>query len=80
MKIFIDRTHCDACQSYCDRHAARLVRFPFGEDRPCITSTEDDGVEELTLIVTDGDRQTTLKLDEQSRQIISLEGLSSFLQ
>jgi len=49
MKIVIDRTHCDMCQSYCDRHSAKLVRFPLGEDRPCIQSLEDDGLLTLTV-------------------------------
>ena len=31
MKIYVDRTHCDLCQSYCDRHVAKLIRFPEGE-------------------------------------------------
>jgi hypothetical protein len=30
MKIYIDRTHCDLCQSYCDRHVAKLIRSPLG--------------------------------------------------
>ena len=33
MKIYIDRTHCDLCQSYCDRHVAKLIRSPLGRDR-----------------------------------------------
>ena len=80
MKIYIDRLHCDACQSYCDRHVAKLVRFPEGEDRPCIQSIEDDGQAMLTLVVLDSDgEQVTLALDERDRQIISFEGLSTYL-
>ena len=41
MKIYIDRTHCDLCQSYCDRHVAKLIRSPLGRDRPCIQSLEE---------------------------------------
>ena len=36
MKIYIDRTHCDLCMSYCDRHVSKLISKPLGEDRPCI--------------------------------------------
>lgn len=79
MKITIDRTHCALCQSYCDRHSARLIRFPEGEDRPCIQAFEDDGSLGLTLIVKDGDNQATLTLDENQRQIVALEGLSAIL-
>ena len=34
MKITIDRTHCALRQFYCDRHVAKLIRFPLHEDRP----------------------------------------------
>ena len=79
MKITIDRTHCDLCQSYCDRHVARLINKPLGEDRPCIQSLEDDGQLELTLLIKDGHNRATLKLSEQDRAILGLEGLSPFL-
>lgn len=79
MKIWIDRTNCDACTSYCDRHAAKLVRFPEGEDRPCIQKVEDDGSPLLTLVVKDGDLEATLTLTEEQRQIVALEGLSVLL-
>lgn len=79
MKFYIDRTHCDLCQSFCDRHSAKLVRFPLGEDRPCIQSVEEDGQITLTLVVTDGDQQATVVLDEADQAIAGLEGLSPFL-
>jgi hypothetical protein len=79
MKIYIDRTHCDACQSYCDRHVAKLVRFPLGEDRPCLQSMEDDGQTALTLVVKDGPNEVTMVLTEKEREAIGLEGLSSWL-
>ena len=58
---------------------AKLIRSPLGEDRPCIQSLEDDGELELTLVVKDGDNQATMKLTEQEREIMGLEGLSPFL-
>jgi hypothetical protein len=79
VKIYIDRTHCDACQSFCDRHVAKLVRFPLGEDRPCIQALEEDGQSGLTLVVADGPHAITLVLDENDRETIGLEGLSNFL-
>jgi hypothetical protein len=79
MKIVIDRTHCDLCQSYCDRHVAKLVRFPEGEDRPCIQSLEDDGAIALTLVVREGPQEITLVLSEADRAAIGLEGLSPLL-
>jgi hypothetical protein len=79
MIIYIDRTHCDLCQSYCDRHVARLIQKPLGEDRPCIQSLVDDRHVGLTLVVKDGNHQATLNLTEQDRKIMGLEGLSPFL-
>ena len=79
MKIYIDRTHCDLCQAYCDRHVAKLIRFPLGEDRACIQALEDDGLSTLTLVVQDGEDEITLALDEKDREIASVEGLSTFL-
>lgn len=81
MKIYINRTHCDACQSFCDRHVAKFIRFPDGgEDRPCVQAIEEDGQTDLTLIVTDDDKVTTLVLDEAQRQQAGLEGLSGFIK
>lgn len=79
MKVYIDRTTCPLCASYCDRHAAKLVRFPLGEDRPCITKLEDDGSPLLTLDVTDGVNHATLTLSEAERQVVALEGLTPLL-
>ena len=79
MKIVIDRTHCDLCQSYCDRHVAKLIRFPEHEDRPCIKSLEDDGQPELTLVVEDGDHKAILTLTDEGREVLGLEGLSAYL-
>jgi hypothetical protein len=81
MKIYIDREHCDLCQSYCDRHVAKLIRFPESEDRPCIQAVEDDGSPQLTLVVQDKSRSQpiTLILDDKDREIIGLEGLSGYL-
>ena len=79
MKVYINRTSCPLCDSYCDRHAAKFVRFPLSEDRPCITSVEDDGQPLLTLVVKDGDQEATLTLTEEQRQFVALEGLTPML-
>lgn len=80
MKVYIDRNHCDACQSFCDRHVSKFIRFPEGEDRPCIEKIEEDGKEDWTLIVRDhGGKEVTLVLDEKERKIVELEGLSRYL-
>ena len=80
MKLVIDRTHCDLCQSYCDRHVAKLIRFPEHEDRPCIKSLEDDGHPELTLVIEDGNNKAILELTDLGREVLGLEGLSAYLE
>jgi hypothetical protein len=40
---------------------------------------EDDGVEALTVDVTDGQNHATLTLTEEQRQIVALEGLTILL-
>ena len=79
MKIVIDRTHCDICQSYCDRHIGRLIQSPLGQDRPCIQALEEDGLPELTLVVQDGEHEATFHLNDNDREIFGLEGVSPFL-
>lgn len=79
MKIYLDRTNCPDCSSYCDRHAAKLIRFPLGEDRPCITKIEDDGQTLLTVDVTDGINHATLTLTEEQRAMVAYEGLTPLL-
>ncbi len=79
MKVWIDRTTCPNCIAYCDRHAAKFVRFPEGEDRPCITAIEEDGSPLLTLVVKDDENEATLTLTNEQRQIVALEGLSVLL-
>jgi hypothetical protein len=79
MKVFIDRTTCPACSSYCDRHAAKFIRFPMSEDRPCITAIEDDGKPLLTVEVTDGNNRAVITLTEEQRETVAYEGLTPLL-
>lgn len=79
MKVYIDRTNCPACSSYCDRHAAKFIRFPMSEDRPCITAIEDDGQPLLTVDVTDGSNHAVVTLTEEQREVVALEGLTPML-
>lgn len=79
MKVTIDRTNCQLCASYCDRHAAKFVRFPMSEDRPCIQAIEDDGQPLLTMVVKDGANEATITLTEEQREAVALEGLTPLL-
>jgi len=79
MKIYLDRSICNDSLPTCERRMARLIRFPLGEDRPCITAIEDDGQPELTLVVKSDGQEAVITLDEDARALAGAEGISSFL-
>lgn len=79
MKIYLDRSLCNDSLSTCERRMARLIRFPLGEDRPCITAIEDDGQPELTLVMKSDGREATIVLDRAHRELAGVEGFSAFL-
>ena len=79
MRIFLDRSLCNDSLPTCERRMARLIRYPLGEDRPCITAIEDDGNPELTIVVKSDGQEATIVLDDEAREFAGTEGLSSFL-
>lgn len=79
MKIYLDRSFCNDSLPTCERRMARLIRFPLGEDRPCITAIEDDGRMELTLVVKSDGQEATIVLDDAARELAETEGISAFL-
>ncbi len=79
MKIFLDRSMCDDSLPTCERRMARLIQHPLGEDRPCITAIEDDGLPELTLVVKSDGQEAVIVLDDEARRLAGTEGISAFL-
>lgn len=79
VKIYLDRSICNDSLPTCERRMARLIRFPLGEDRPCITAIEDDGRPELTLVVKSEGQEAVISLDDEARALAGTEGISSFL-
>lgn len=79
MKIYLDRSFCNDTLSTCERRMAKLIRFPLGEDRPCITAIEDDGEPDLTIIVKSEGQEATIVLNDDARELAGVEGLSAFL-
>jgi len=79
VKIFLDRSMCNDSLPTCERRMARLIRYPFGEDRPCITAIEDDGRPELTIVIKSEDQEATIILDDETRELAATEGISAFL-
>lgn len=79
MKLYIDRDICDHTLPVCERCLGRLLRFPLGEDRPCITAIEEDNRPELALVLKSDGQETTLVLDDEARELAAFEGFSAFL-
>lgn len=74
MRVVIDRNLCDASLSFCQRCSAAFMRYPEGEDRPCIRDIIDDGSDLLTVeMMTDG-RHLVVELTENERDLASVEG------
>lgn len=79
MKIYLDRSLCNDSLPTCERRMARLIRFPLGEDRPCITAIEEDGQAELTLVMKSDGQETTIVFDQNEQELAGVEGFSAFL-
>lgn len=79
MKIYLDRSLCNDSLPTCERRMARLIRFPLGEDRPCITAIEEDGLPELTLVMKSDGQEATIVLDREHQELGGVEGFSAFL-
>jgi len=77
MKVVLDRNLCNASLQFCQRCSAALIRNPEGEDRLCIRSVEEDGSELLTLELVSDDQVVTIQLDEETREVASVEGFES---
>ena len=74
MKVVIDRDLCDASLPFCARCSAALIRFPEGVDRHCIMEIVEDQKETLTIIMHTDQRTLELELNEEEREIASVEG------
>ena len=79
MKIYLDRSLCNDSLPTCERRMAHLIRFPLGEDRPCITAIEEDGQSELTLVMKSDGQEATIVLDRDDQELAGIEGFSAFL-
>ena len=80
MRMTIDRSLCDHVLPVCERCFGRLMRFPFGEDRYCITEFVDDGDPDLTLRLLYDATEETLYLTPEARALVADTGWSDFVQ
>ncbi len=80
MKIMIDHDQCKHAGAFSDRCLAATIRYPLGHERYCMAGVEDDGREELTVVLKmDGQEFELILRDEAEQRAVALEGWTAFV-
>jgi hypothetical protein len=79
MYIKLDRNTCDHQLAICERCLGKVLKDPMGYERQCFLDVVEDGKEELTLEIIDGDTSRVLVLDEEQRLMMAGEGWAKVL-
>lgn len=80
MKITIDHDQCKHGGAFSDRCLAATIRYPLGHERYCMAGVEDDGREELTVVLKmDGQEFELILRDEAEQRTVALEGWTAFV-
>ena len=81
MKITINHDNCQHGGAFADRCLAATIRNPLGHERYCTAQLEEDGRNELTVVlVFDGQEHTLILHDQRERDIVAAEGWPAFLR
>jgi hypothetical protein len=80
MKITIDHDQCKHGGAFSDRCLAATIRYPLGHERYCMAGVEDDGRDELTVVLKmDGEEFELILRDEAEQRAVALEGWTAFV-
>ena len=79
MRVRINRNVCVAHLAFCERCFGGFLLFPEGYERHCFEEYEDDGKEELTVVMVTNDHEIKLVLNEEQRRMIAGEGWTEFV-
>lgn len=80
MKITIDHDQCKHGGAFSDRCLAATIRYPLGHERYCMAGVEDDGREELTVVLKmEGQEFELILRDEAEQRAVALEGWTAFV-
>lgn len=80
MKILIDHDQCKHGGAFSDRCLGATIRYPLGHERYCMAGIEDDGREELTVVLKmEGKTFELILRDETERKAVALEGWTAFV-
>lgn len=81
MKIIINHDTCQHGGDFADRCLAATIRHPLGHERYCSERVEDDGRDELTVVLKYGGQEYTIVIaDPTEREAVASEGLAAFLR
>jgi hypothetical protein len=79
MLIIIDHDNCQHADAFSERCLGKTIKDPLGHERYCMRHLEDDGKEELTVVlIQDGKRHTIVLKDQEARDRASLGELVVF--
>lgn len=79
MRLVIDHSNCEHGGAYADRCLALAILYPLGRDRSCMALAEDDGRDEMTVTLREGDQENTLHLEgEKEIRSAAFEGWLAF--
>ncbi|MFW5691277.1 MAG: hypothetical protein ACOCXZ_02140 [Chloroflexota bacterium] len=79
MRVKLNRNHCPATLSYCERCFGKFLLHPLGYERRCFEAIEDDGNDRLIIEMTTGSRTVTFRLNDEQREILAREGWANFV-
>jgi hypothetical protein len=79
MRVKINRNVCPAHLAFCERCLGQFLKYPMGYERRCFEEMEDDGSDLLTLDITTGEHELTVKLNEEERRLVAGEGWAYFV-
>ena len=80
MKITIDHDQCKHGGAFSDRCLAATIRYPLGHERYCMAGVEDDGRDELTVVLKmEGQEFELILRDEAEQRAVALEGWTAFV-
>lgn len=68
MKILIDHDQCKHGGAFADRCLAATIRYPLGHERYRMAGVEDDGRDELTVVLRMDGQEYELILRDEAEQ------------
>jgi hypothetical protein len=79
MRIIVNHDTCQHGGDFADRCLAATIRNPMGHERFCSAAVEDDGSQDLTVVlIYDGQEHTLVLHTDRERELAASEGWLAF--